>query len=230
MARQLTYAERTLHSRNPLTRYAHRSRYRISLAMANRLLPQGGRIVDFGAGDGTFLARLHEMRPDARLTAVEPRMHIGHDFIERLGALGDCAPGSAELVTAFETLEHVSDDEVTQFLDDAEAALAPEGRLLVTVPIMYGAALPLKELSKTLLYRRRGDTGALELLRGTFGLPIARTPTRLESHKGFDFRPLKRLIDAQLPLLETGYSPLAALPWWLNSQAIFVARKSAGAR
>ncbi|QNQ07950.1 class I SAM-dependent methyltransferase [Sphingomonas alpina] len=223
MSKTLTYAQRTHDSRNPIKRFAHRSRYAASLSFTDKLLPRGGSIVDFGAGQGYFLSRLHDVRPDARLIAVEPYMEIASPVIERVAAMDDLAHRSIDLVTAFETLEHVEDDHLATFLAASDAVLTGQGRLLVTVPIMYGATLILKEASRAAIYRHWGDTSATELLRGTFGRPIARTTERRFSHKGFDFRELRKQIAERFTITEIAYSPFPALPWWLNSQAIFVA-------
>jgi hypothetical protein len=189
------------------------------------LLPHTGSIVDFGAGQGYFLSRLHDVRPDARLIAIEPYMEIASPFIERITTMDDLASGSIDLVTAFETLEHVEDDHLAAFLAATDNALTGQGKLLVTVPIMYGATLILKEASRAAIYRRWGDTNASELIRATFGRPIARTAQRRFSHKGFDFRALRSTIAERFAIAEIAYSPFPSLPWWLNSQAIFVAAR-----
>ena len=224
MSRVVSYEQQTLNSPNPFTRLAHRSRYKVSLELTARLLPPGGRVVDFGAGQGTFLAKLREVRPDVRLTAIEPFMRIDYPFIERITAIEDLEPNPASLVTAFETLEHVSDDQLNRFLKGAARAIGGNGRVLVTVPIMYGATLPVKEVSRMLLHRRASDIPVGELLRATFGRPIPRTPDRNSSHKGFDFRWLDSELARELEITERSYSPFPALPWWLNSQAILIGR------
>lgn len=223
MPRQVSYAQQTHDSPNPLTRFAHRSRYRLSLELADRLLPVGGTLLDFGAGEGSFLKQLHERQPNAKLWAVEPYMTIDAPQVKRFDAIADVPDRSVDVVGTFEVLEHVTDAELTEFLNGALRVLKPGGRLLVTVPIMYGAALPVKEVSRALLHRRWGDTGPIEIARGTLGMPVARTPNRRTSHKGFDFRELRSAIEARFTLAEHGYSPFRGLPWWLNSQAVFIA-------
>lgn len=131
--------------------------------------------------------------------------------------------GSVDVVGAFEVLEHVTDDELRDFLAEARAVLKPGGKLLVTVPIMYGLALPVKELSRALLHRRLSDTPALDLVKATFGIPIARAADRLSSHRGFDFRWLRGRIAETFRIADETRSPFAMAPWWVNSQAIFIA-------
>ena len=154
VSREVPYSAQTYDSPNPIARFAHRTRYRVSLATASRLLPEGGSMVDFGAGDGTFLHRFGAERPDARLVAIEPYMTIRHPGIAQVADLGEVEPASVDLIGTFEVLEHVTDAELAGFLANARRALKPGGLLLVTVPIMYGAMLPVKELSRMVLYRR----------------------------------------------------------------------------
>lgn len=224
MTRAVSYARQTLDNPNPIARFAHRSRYKVSLDLAERFVPTSGTLVDFGAGPGTFLERFGETRPDVSLIAVEPYMTVANSRIHRIEDLGDVSPSSVDVVSAFEVLEHVSDANLEKFLFDARRALKPGGTLVVTVPIMYGPVLPVKELSRAILHRRMSDTGIREMVTATLGIPISRPENRLPTHKGFDFRWLEREISRQFEILKRNYSPFPGLPWWLNSQAIFVAR------
>lgn len=223
--RRVSYARQTLDSPNPLVRFAHRRRLDRSLTLADRLLPRGGTLLDFGAGEGAFLAQFAARRGDARLLAVEPHMDLAAPGAEQLASLWDAAPGSVDLISALEVLEHLSDNALRDFLFASQRALRPGGQLLVTVPVMYGLALPLKEVSRMLRRRRLGGISPGELLRATLGKPIARSPNLTGSHKGFDFRRLQEIIAASCTVCETGWSPFAALPWWCNSQAVLVAAK-----
>jgi SAM-dependent methyltransferase len=148
---------------------------------------------------------------------------IAYPEIETVTDIRDIPAGSVDLVGAFEVLEHVTDDQLHEFLAGARAILKPGGRLLVTVPIMYGLALPLKELTRALLHRRLSDTGPVEMAKATAGHPIARAPNRLSSHKGFDFRWLREKLAADFRIIEESYSPFPKAPWWTNSQAVFIA-------
>lgn len=223
MKRRVSYARQTYDSPNPLTRFAHRSRYKLSLDLADRLLPEGGCLVDFGAGEGAFLHQFEQHRSDATLVAIEPIMPITFPGVRRVESVDMLEDGSVDVLGTFEVLEHVSDAQLEDFLVDARRILKPGGKLLVTVPIMYGMALPAKELSRALLHRRWGDTGLVEMIKGTFGKPIPRAADRLRSHKGFDFRELRGQISRHFRIIEPSYSPFPTLPWWLNSQAVCIA-------
>jgi hypothetical protein len=55
-------------------------------------------------------------------------------------------------------------------------------------------------------------------------LSVARAPDRGTSHKGFDFRCLRRKI-AEVFVVERELLSPVPLPWWINSQIFFVCRK-----
>ena len=111
----------------------------------------GPRIVEVGAGIGTFTAALLERRPDARITAIEPadnnyprlarrfagdpRVTAVHGYLD-----GAVPPASADAVVAVNVMEHVADD--AGFLRAAAAATAPGGHVLLfvpAVPALYGS-------------------------------------------------------------------------------------------
>lgn len=221
----VSYDRQTINSPNPLARFAHRSRVAKSVAFADKNLPQNGVVVDFGAGTGLFLSSLGDRRPDATLYAIEPympsasdpRLHYVPDF--------DALTVSPDLITAFETCEHLSDADAEQFLSNARRALKPDGKLIVSVPIMIGGALLLKELNRSILFRRKSDYSASELAAGVAGRAVARPDERNPTHKGFDFRWLRGLIRERFIIETEILSPLP-LPWWANSQVFFICRKA----
>ena len=221
----VSYDRQTINSPNPLARYAHRSRVAKSVAFADENLPRNGVVVDFGAGTGLFLSTLGDKRPDATLYAIEPYMPAASDPRIHYVPNFDKLTVSPDLITAFETCEHLSDANAEQFLSESRRALKPDGKLIVSVPIMIGGALLLKELNRSILFRRKSDYSASELLAGVMGRAVARPADRNPTHKGFDFRWLRGLIRERFVIETEILSPLP-LPWWANSQIFFICRKA----
>jgi len=217
--RTVSYAAQTLDTPNPIARYAHRQRYEASFDRTTREVRAGGTVLDFGCGQGDFLNTLAELRPDLTLIGFDPES--GHDA-ERYTAVDDTtvvADGSVDLVCCFETLEHLYDDEIGSFLAEADRVLAREGEVLISVPVIGGPTLLLKEANRAVLFRRRSDYTARELLVASFaGRPAPRPDDIRVSHKGFDFRALLARLGERFEVRDVAHSPFPALPWWLNSQ------------
>jgi len=114
-------------------------RRRVLAAVLARLnLPKGARILEAGCGTGGNLAMLscfgdvHGFEPDAEARALVDG-HMSCDL--RDGRLPDgipFAPGSFDLVTALDVVEHLEDDRAS--LQALAAQLRPGGLLLITVP------------------------------------------------------------------------------------------------
>jgi SAM-dependent methyltransferase len=114
-----------------------------SLALGRRralgYLPYGGdgRLLDFGCGSGTYVARMVaagwraeglDLSPEAVREGREARLTIHEGTLP--GA--DLAESSYDAITMWHALEHVPSPTVT--LRAARSLLAPGGRLLVSVP------------------------------------------------------------------------------------------------
>lgn len=114
--------------------------------IAERFAPWlGRRIVEAGAGIGSFAAHLRAAAPHAELTLVEPaennwpRLHAafaGDPAVRTVrGYLGDAGgPGYADTVVAVNVMEHVRDD--AEFLRTAHRLLSPGGHLLLFIPAL----------------------------------------------------------------------------------------------
>jgi 2-polyprenyl-3-methyl-5-hydroxy-6-metoxy-1,4-benzoquinol methylase len=221
----VSYDRQTIHSPNPLARFAHRSRIAKSVALAEKYLPKKGVVIDFGAGTGLLLSTLGDRRSDASLYAIEPFMPSASDprihYVPDFEALNL----NPDVISAFEVCEHLTDAETERFLANAQHCLKADGKLIVSVPIMIGGALLVKELNRSILFRRRSDYSASELLAGCLGRPVVRPAERNPTHKGFDFRRLRDQLRERFIIEDEILSPLP-LPWWANSQVFFICRKA----
>jgi SAM-dependent methyltransferase len=217
--RTVSYAAQTLDTPNPIARYAHRQRYKASFDRVTGEVRDGGTVFDYGCGQGDFLNTLADLRPDLTLIGFDPES--GHEA-ERYAPVADPAtvePASVDLVCCFETLEHLYDDEIASFLDTADRVLVLGGEIVISVPVIGGPTLLLKEANRAVLFRRRSDYSARELVAASFaGRPAPRPDDIRVSHKGFDFRALLARLGERFEVADVVCSPFPALPWWFNSQ------------
>jgi SAM-dependent methyltransferase len=155
--------------------------------IARRFAPYlGRRIVEVGAGIGTFAEHLRAAAPDARLTLVEPAAnnwpHLSARFAgrphvtTRRGYLADAGePGSADTVVAVNVMEHVRDDGA--FLADAHRLLSPGGHALLFVPALPAIYGSLDEAFDH--YRRYTKRGLATRLRAAGLTPVSVAHTNL---------------------------------------------------
>jgi len=225
VTREVAYNRQTIDTANPIARYAHRRRYKLSIDRAAAEVPDAGTVLDYGCGDGAFLNALADARPDLSLLGYDPES--GH-VPERYTPVDDVAAvpaASVDMLCIFETLEHLYDDEIADFAAEAARVLAPGGQILASVPIIGGPPLLLKELNRVVMFRRGTDYSSRELVAASLvGRPAARPADIRVTHKGFDHRTVFGRLGPGFAVADTACSPFPGLPWWLNSQVFAVIR------
>jgi SAM-dependent methyltransferase len=103
-------------------------------------IPPPGRVLDYGAGSGLYIPLWRELFPDARLFACDvsrvalERLRDAHPDVrsELIGNAAPFEPGSFDVVTSVEVIEHVADLEA--FLADVRRLLRPDGVFVWTTP------------------------------------------------------------------------------------------------
>lgn len=216
-----SYDRQTLDNPNPLARFAHRRRFAYSVAMIEQLLPEGGRLLDYGCGPGRFLQALAAKRPDAELVGYDPYVEIAGGSHRQVKDTAELADGSFDAVCALEVCEHLDATETDVLFAEVKRLLKPQGGFIVSVPIMYGPVLLLKEINGILLHRRASEYRLGELLRALAGRPVPRGPDIKGSHKGFDFRELRARLERDFEIESQALSPSSGRPWYLNSQIFY---------
>ena len=223
----VSYEKQTVDSPNPLARFAHRSRIQKSLAIVDELLPAEGAFADFGAGTGLLLSELGKRRPDVALFGIEPfQTPYYPGNITYVPDLPTLEAGSLDVISAFEVCEHMYENEIRDFLVQSSQILTPQGKLILSVPVMYGAAAIPKFVNRVMLYRRNYTAyGFKDLMLSTFGIPVPRPENPRHTHTGFDFRWLIKIVEEMYTIDRIDRSPFKALPWYFNSQVFIVASR-----
>jgi SAM-dependent methyltransferase len=244
------YAQRQLYSKSSLIAWSHRGRFAAGLELAREA--GGAKVLDYGCGDGTFLALLAE-QPDAPADAVgvEIQAHVvddcrrrftGHRTM-RFGLVDDLRQpheaGSYDAIYCMEVLEHVVDTE--PLLAEFDRLLAPGGALVISVPIEIGLPVVVKQLVRRVAGWRGvghypGTTGytPFELLRSVLAGPAQHVTRPIHrrvdgsefcDHKGFNWRRLRAALQTRFDLVRESTSPIPSLGPQCGSQRWFVARK-----
>ena len=248
------YAKKQLLSSSGLVRWSHGSRFRLARTLVAPFA--GRRLLDYGCGDGTFLALVQDLFPSALGVDLDSLQIAdcaarfagvpGTTFLTTDRLKGPSHDGRYEIVVCMEVLEHCPDDIQAEVLDQIRSVTAPGGTVVISVPIEIGPPVVAKQCARALVamggqpeYATRERYRPDELVRLMFAGADTTFPreeyqgsgpdgraTRFTGHKGFNWRALRRRIAERFRIERRLFSPLPMLGPWLNSQVWFVCRKS----
>jgi SAM-dependent methyltransferase len=187
-----TYARKQIFSRSRLVAWSHGRRFELA---ARLVAPcAGGRLLDYGCGDGTFVALVHDRfqtvvgtdADAAQLADCGGRFRDLSNVAFVPQTLVDDDPryaGAYDVVTCMEVLEHCVEQTRAQVITRLRRLVKPDGLVIVSVPIETGLSLPAKQVARRLAgwrgigdYRHGERYSWPELLRMT----CARARTRIE--------------------------------------------------
>ena len=242
------FARKQIFCKSRLIAWSHASRF----AFAQRLVEthRGQRLLDYGCGDGTFIALVSDLFPDATGADLDRRTikdcqtrYAGFACVRFVSTreLGDEFNGAFDVVTCMETLEHCIPDAIERVLGDLQRLVRPGGRVIVSVPIEIGPTHPHKQTMRAISgWRKLGDYQYRErylwreLLRMTCATrrtAITRKPYLYDrddpdsaylGHKGFNWRAMRDRVAQSFDIRATRFSPLGWTRGFLSSQAWFV--------
>jgi SAM-dependent methyltransferase len=239
------YARKQIYCRSRVVAWSHGSRFDLARKL---VAPRaGGRLLDYGCGDGTFVAMVHADFREALGVDVDPGQtaecaaRLGHLPGVRFGLARDLGRDDRagwDVVTCMEVLEHCLEPERRRVLDELARLAGPSGLVVISVPIEVGPSLAGKQFFRALAglrklgdYQHRERYSPIEVMRSVAGLRVERVPIegdgpdgpyRYYGHKGFDFRELEREIAERLTIVCRTFTPLPIMGPLLNSQAWFV--------
>lgn len=242
------YARKQIYCPSRVVAWSHGSRFRLAGRLA--VAAGGGRrLLDYGCGDGTFLALTHGTFAEAvgcdldaaQLAGCRRRLSVLDDvrFIHVDELASDVHTAAYDVVTCMEVLEHCVDAARTRVLDTLHRIVKPAGRIIISVPIEIGPALLGKQMFRALAalrghgdYRHRETYSPRELAAAALARPhLARAEYDVETpsgrmrycgHKGFDWRIVEAEITRRFSIVERRWTPLPPFGPLLNSQVWFV--------
>jgi SAM-dependent methyltransferase len=230
MAKIVDYEKQTLDNPNPIVRFAHRTRFKLSKQIVYNLVSKNSVVLDFGCGHGRFLNEISFediiKNNDCKLLGYDPFLQINFDNFTVVNDAALIPDNSVDIITCLEVVEHLYDNEIDFFLDFAGRKLKPNGKILVTVPIMIGPAIFPKELFRAILHRSWPTIKFIDVIKsGLFGISAPRAINVKISHQGFDWRVAKQKIGKAFSLKKLSFSPIPVIGWYGNSQAIMIFEK-----
>jgi SAM-dependent methyltransferase len=241
------YARKQIYCPDPVVAWSHGSRFAQAAKLAREA--GGGRLLDYGCGDGTFIGLTHGTFADATGADVDDRQLddcrrrfaslFAVRFVSTRSLDGEAHRGAYDVITCMEVLEHCVDDERRAVLERLVQLCRPGGRIIISVPIEIGPALAGKQLFRALAARRglgdyhyRETYSAAEFTRAVLARPpLARAeyavdgpdgPRRYCGHKGFDWRVLQQEVTDRMRIEHRHFTPMPMLGAMMNSQVWFV--------
>jgi SAM-dependent methyltransferase len=247
------YAKKQIFCSDGLIAFSHTRRFQYGLELAKTF--EGQKILDYGFGDGTFLAMLMDsVSPpaacvgaeisDSLVDAAKGRFaqRAGLSFVLTSDLVGSEHEAAYDGVFCMEVLEHVV--QLEPVLETLQRVLKPGGTLVVSVPVEIGFPLLVKQTARRIAgWRKLGDYSfnarytLRELVASIFAGDEQHMPRPVygleraiphHDHQGFNWKSLLRILRARFELEDVSFSPLNWAGPQLASQAWFRVHKKAG--
>lgn len=247
------YARKQLYSSVRVIAWSHGSRFKKACRLVAPFA--GGRLLDYGCGDGTFLQMVAADFPNA--LGVDASASQNADCASRLSGMNGLSfklikdladpacTGSFNLIVCMEVLEHCPSEVVDKVIGELKRAAAPGAKIVVSVPIEIGPTVVFKQALRRIAgWRNVGDYKWTEvyswgeLWRSVFaGKDTVLERQRLSgewapgetyefhTHRGFNWRALRQKLGQHFKIDATHFTPLNALGGMLSSQAWIVCTK-----
>lgn len=241
------YADKQLNCPSSVIAFSHRARFTTAVNLAGQ--HPAGRLLDYGAGDGTFLAMVANRfascvgadiareQVDDCITRFSGVPNV--TFCEIADLTGSVHDQAYEVVTCMEVMEHCPPDALQTVVADLRRLVAPTGRVIVSVPIETGPAFLLKYVVRTVAgWRRLSDyrhyepypvRDALRMIFAGRQTQVERpvygeAPAQFHSHYGFNWHAVERRLEERFIIERRMYSPFNLLGGAFSSQAWMICR------
>ena len=223
----VNYDRQTVNAKNFFARYAHRTRLNISLKIISDITSYNEiSIFDYGCGDGLFLNQIKHKIPNSTLSGYDPYSQKKYENFNLINNLAEVRNKKFDVVCCFETLEHLDVVEKKDLFFFVNDVLKENGKFVISVPIIGGLVLILKEINRMLMFKRKSDYNLKELFLATFfNVRAKRAENIKESHKGFSFQILENELKKNFLVSSKVYTPFRIAPWFLNSTVFYVLEK-----
>ncbi len=245
------YAKKQIFCKDWFVSWSHGSRFQFGYRMVEK--HSGGTLLDYGCGDGTFLALASHLFQRAVGADLELQ-HVTEcsarfSEIPNLAFVSTAAlavpehQGRYDVVVCMEVLEHCLPEVTEKVLSDLRRLIHSGGTVVISVPVEIGPTLLAKQfLRRAAAWRNLGDYKYFEkytwrefikmLLaneRTAIERPVFFTDRELRAgpfhgHKGFNWRALKLRLSQFFSVERVEFSPAGWSRGYVSSQAWFICK------
>jgi 2-polyprenyl-3-methyl-5-hydroxy-6-metoxy-1,4-benzoquinol methylase len=233
--------------------WSHASRFRLGRKLVEPYA--GRRLLDYGCGDGTLLALVHDLFPEAVGADVDPDQikncakrltdMAGVSFVLTDELTEVRHEGAYGLVVCMDVVEHCPEESWDLILSQFGRLAAPGGIIIISSPVETGPSLMGKQFIRAVAgwgglgdYKHRETYTMAEFWKMVFAgeqttidRPVYRADFASEKwkhfhgHKGFNWRKLRARVDERLAIQRTCFSPLGWMGEYFSSQVWFICRR-----
>ncbi len=240
------FARKQLYCKDRLVAWSHRRRVQMGRRLVSKFA--GRRLLDYGCGDGTFLALVSDHFPNGVGADLNPE-----DITKTAERLAEI-PGISfrlikdlqtpshdrlfDVVTCMEVLEHCVPENETRVPFDLQRLVSPTGYVIISVPSEIGGSLVIKQAWRRIAgWRGLGDYRYNEVYRFNeflkmvlanrktqFSRPVYGENLGNHGHKGFNWRALRVRLQKRFFIERTLFTPVSCFDGFIASQAWFVCK------
>lgn len=224
------YNQRLFKSR--IRKWLHLSRFNFVKKTLSKKGKNSLRIVELGCFDGKVL----DFIPKSKIFN-----YIGYDADWEGGlssaknkSLGEniefrfcktasdfCPPEGFNCFLSLETMEHIEEKLLNEYLQKVEKLIDKDGIIIITVPNEIGIIFLLKYLYKSLFHGKGYEYSFSEIIWQTLGFT---EKVKRNQHKGFSYIKLKKLLEKYFNVQLVQGTPLSYFPNLLNFSIAFICR------
>jgi 2-polyprenyl-3-methyl-5-hydroxy-6-metoxy-1,4-benzoquinol methylase len=230
MMNDLSYANHTRNTNEPLKRLAHGSRLQ-QVAKILPLIPEM-KVLDYGCGDGGFFEFLNEFIPAENIHGFDPYLlselqFEGAKTYDNVSELIDNHSSYFDVIYVMEVCEHLTYEAIFELFDNITKVSKPDVTIVFGVPLETGLSGFIKNIYRVVKGGRQGATigRALKSLLGLY-IPRASAPRGwIGSHIGFDAKAFSELFGyGGFIAVETYHLPFPVLGEMLNNEVYYVCK------
>lgn len=197
----MKYSNLTHKSNIFLKRFTHSSRHLRSSNIVNKI--KFKTFLDFGTGDGQFFDFLI-VKPDKKYFAYEPYKKMYLQFLKNK-----------------KKFNHVN---IIKNKNNLKKIAKKNCTIIISVPIEVGFSSLIKNLIRIFYNSKHENMTLNNLLKSIFRKKIDRGNKKyFNSHIGFDYIELKKILENHFSIKDIIYSPFNILKGFLNSQIFLYA-------